>query len=195
MALRAQRTLRAPSPAGWRCAVPSVLRERIVRVTVQPSLARLRRCNDRMAGSPSVLGRMPVRRAIATVRSSALLTCSKMDPLRANLHALLAHPVFRVLDDRDRFQMRAGVLRCHPSVSIRDSHFPTSLRPNFFTSLLSKFVGAPSSLKLARAATPPRARPGTTPAAPRDGSRRLPEGHWSHRRRPRPPGGPSRAPL
>ena len=75
-----------------------VLGKLVVRIAVEPALARLGRRNDRMPGRAGVRRGMAVRRVVATVRAAALLACAQMNPPAAHLDALLTLSVLRVLD-------------------------------------------------------------------------------------------------
>ena len=96
-----------------------VLSELIVRIAVQPALARFGGCDDRMSAPLRVSGCVPVRRAVATERPPALLTRSEMHPVGANLHALVALALPGVLYGRHGCDMRAGVRLHAMSVSFR----------------------------------------------------------------------------
>ena len=76
----------------------SILRERIIRVAVQPTLPRLCGCDDRMPARVRVFARMPVWRAVATERDSTCLTGPQMNPVGAYLHAFFAFGTLRLLD-------------------------------------------------------------------------------------------------
>ena len=75
-----------------------VLGKLVVRIAVEPALARLGRRNDRMPGRAGVLRGMAVRRVVATVCAAALLTGTQMNPRAADLDALLALMSFRLFD-------------------------------------------------------------------------------------------------
>jgi hypothetical protein len=91
----------------------SVLRKRVVRVTVEPPLSWFRRSDHRMSGGVSVFGGMFVRRAIAAQRFAALLTRTKVDPLAAHLDARFAHVQSRLFDRRDRTYVSTGASISH----------------------------------------------------------------------------------
>ena len=84
-----------------------ILRERIIRITVQPPFTRLRGCDDRMSAGMRVLACMPVWRAVAAKCRAARLTSAQMHPIRADLDALFAFTALRVFDRVDRVKMRA----------------------------------------------------------------------------------------
>jgi hypothetical protein len=84
-----------------------------VRIAVEPVLAGLRGGDDRMTARVRVFARVLIRRAIATERHAALLTCPEMDPVRADLDALLTFLSLGRLDLGDRAQMSADVFGCH----------------------------------------------------------------------------------
>src|SRR5256885_15818614 len=94
-------------------ATTSILGEAIVGVAVQPTFPRLRRCDHGMPGGVGVFRRVPVGRVVAAVRAAALLTRPEVHPLGADLHTLVAHAAPRLLDRRDRGQMRARSSRRH----------------------------------------------------------------------------------
>ncbi len=73
-----------------RQTVHSVLRKRIVRIAEQPRLSRFTRCNDGVLGRVCVLGGVAVGRAVAAPRAATLLTGAEVNPLSADLHAVLA---------------------------------------------------------------------------------------------------------
>jgi hypothetical protein len=58
-----------------------------------------------------VFGRVAVGRVIATQRPAARLTGAQMDPLRANLDALIAFAAFRISNRCDGSEMRARFVR------------------------------------------------------------------------------------
>ena len=86
------------TPAGTAITRSSVIGKRVVRIAIEPALARLRRCDNRMPRRARVLRRVPVRRVVATMRATAFLTGAKMNPGSSDLDALLAFPSFGVLD-------------------------------------------------------------------------------------------------
>ena len=85
----------------------SVFGKRVVRIAIEPALTRLRRCDHRMPRRASVLRRVTVGRVVATMRTPALLTRTKMNPRSADLDALLAFTSFRVLDAGNRINVDA----------------------------------------------------------------------------------------
>ena len=94
-----------------------VFREGLIRVTVEPAFARLRRSDDWMASRVCVLARMLVRRAIAAKRDAAFLTGSQVDPGGANLDTFRALEALRLLDRRDRIDVRATFFGHHEFIS------------------------------------------------------------------------------
>src|ERR1051326_1775885 len=60
-----------------------------------------------------MLGRVAVRRAVATTRPTTLLTRPQMHPLRSDLHTLLAHTLLRRLNVTDRVDMTADSVESH----------------------------------------------------------------------------------
>src|SRR5687767_7566270 len=87
---------------------PSMVRKPLIKIAIQPTFARFSRCDHRMAEGPGVLAGVLIRGTVAAQRDSALLTGSKVDPSCANLRALLALPLLRVLDGVDGGDMSAG---------------------------------------------------------------------------------------
>src|SRR5947208_13825503 len=63
----------------------SIFAKRVVRVAIQPALARLRRRNDRMSASMRVFAGVPIRRAVAAERHAACLARPQMNPASADL--------------------------------------------------------------------------------------------------------------
>jgi hypothetical protein len=76
----------------------SILRERIIRVAVQPTLPRLCGCDDRMPARVRVFARMMVWRAVAAKRGSTCLAGAQMDPRCADLYAFFAFTALRLFD-------------------------------------------------------------------------------------------------
>src|SRR5438445_2192397 len=52
----------------------SIFAKRVVRIAIQPALARLRRSDDRMLRRVRVFAGVPIRRAVATKRDATCLT-------------------------------------------------------------------------------------------------------------------------
>src|SRR2546425_1107690 len=94
-------------------ATLSILGEGIVGIAVQPTLARLRRSDHRVPAGAGMLRGVAVGRVVAAERGAALLTRSEMHPVPADLHALVTHPPLRLLDRRNRGQVRTGSNRRH----------------------------------------------------------------------------------
>src|SRR5437764_1401067 len=88
----------------------SIFGEHVVRITVQPPLARFLRRHDRVFGGARVLRGMLVGRAVAAQRRAALLAGPQMHPLRADLHALGALPPLAVPHGGDRLEMNAACI-------------------------------------------------------------------------------------
>ena len=87
-----------------------IFAKRLVRIAVQPALARLRRSDDRMPACVRMFGGVPIRRAIAAERYAACLTRAQMYPGCTDLHAFFAFATMRLLDrlNRNRIQMRTA---------------------------------------------------------------------------------------
>src|SRR5947207_1235412 len=109
-AAAAARSLWASSLAMPMLLPASIFREHVVRITVQPPLARLLRRHHRVLGGAGVLRGMLVGRAVAAQRRAALLAGSQMHPLRADLHALGALPALAVSHGGDRLEMLAACI-------------------------------------------------------------------------------------
>jgi hypothetical protein len=90
--------------------VSSVFGKRVIRIAIEPALARLCRCDHVMPRRASVLCRVTVGRVVATMRATALLTGTEMNPCSADLDALLAFPSLRVLDAGDRGNVDATLI-------------------------------------------------------------------------------------
>lgn len=98
---------------------PSIFRESIVRITIQPLLAWLGRRDHRMAAHTCVVAGVLIKRVVATQRPAALLTCPQMHPSRADLYALSALAASGMLDRRDCGKMSAGSLRHQFTFSLK----------------------------------------------------------------------------
>jgi hypothetical protein len=83
-------------PQGHRYSL--IFGKRVVRIAVQPALARLRRSNDRMLRRVRVFAGVPVRRTVAAERHATRLARPQMHPIAADLDALFAFPALRLLD-------------------------------------------------------------------------------------------------
>src|SRR5262245_48233750 len=68
----------------------SIFRKTVVRIAVEPALARFGRRDDRMLRGARVLAGVAIGRAVAAERDAALLAGPQMNPRRADLHALFA---------------------------------------------------------------------------------------------------------
>ncbi len=90
---------------------PSIFKEGLVRITIQPALAWLGRRDHGMAARACVLAGVLIRRIVATQRPAALLTCPQMHPARADLHALSTLAAPGMFDIRDCGKMSAGFVR------------------------------------------------------------------------------------
>src|SRR5205085_10300014 len=86
----------------------SVFRECVVRIAIQPALPGFARRDHRMLAGAGVLAGVLIRGAVAAERHSAFLAGAEVYPARADLDALFAGPVLRMLDRRDRRDVVAG---------------------------------------------------------------------------------------
>jgi len=104
---------------GWRLGESSrlVVGEGVVRVAVQTAIARLRRGNNGVRRRVGVLGRVAIRRVVATQGRAALLTRAQMDPSAANLYALIALVPRGGFHCRNRFDVSTAVVS-HPIPSL-----------------------------------------------------------------------------
>src|SRR5215211_110366 len=73
-------------------------------------LARLRRCNHRMATGVRMFAGVLIWRAVAAKRHATFLACAQMNPVTTDLHALFAFPAFRLFDGFDCVQMRTAAI-------------------------------------------------------------------------------------
>jgi len=86
----------------------SVIREGIVRIAIQPMLARLGRGDHGMPACLRVPGGVAVGRTVAAQCRAAGLTGTQMYPAVAGLDTLLTLMAFRVFDGRNGFEMVTG---------------------------------------------------------------------------------------
>jgi hypothetical protein len=84
------------------------VRNNFAYVTPTPMLGRIVPLNDRVRGGVKMLGRMPVRRVIATADVTAGPADTQVNPGRADLQTFLAASRTRS-DVADRCKMRAGL--------------------------------------------------------------------------------------
>src|SRR6266496_5156750 len=90
----------------------SILHEGVIGIAIEPTLSRFGRSDHGMLAQPRVLGRVAVRRVIATARRATFLAYAQMDPTSAHFYALIALTAFGPLDGRDRLDMSAACF-CH----------------------------------------------------------------------------------
>src|SRR5207237_3043025 len=88
--------------------LPSICRETVVRITIEPPRPRLLGSDHGVSARPRMLGGMLVGRAVAAQRGAALLAGAQMHPLRVDLHALGALPALAVSHRSDRLEMNAA---------------------------------------------------------------------------------------
>ena len=86
----------------------SVIGEGLVWIAVDPTFARLRRCDHRMSTGERVFAGVLIRRAVAAQRNATRLARPKMHPIRTDFYAFFAFATMRLLErlNRDRIQMR-----------------------------------------------------------------------------------------
>ena len=85
-----------------------IFRKGLVRITVQPTLTRLRGSDDRMPGGVRVFAGVPIWRAVTAERDTTCLAGPQMNPVCANLHAFFTLAARSVFDRRNRVEMRAA---------------------------------------------------------------------------------------
>jgi hypothetical protein len=88
-----------------------ILRERVVRIAIQPALARLRGSDHGMCGCPRMLAGVLIWGAVATKRNATRLARAQMNPARTDLHAFFTFAALRLLDRFNRVEMRAASVR------------------------------------------------------------------------------------
>ncbi len=82
---------RGPSPSWWSARLQAaILRERVIGIAIQPSLADFRGRDHRMRRSACVLRGVLVRGRVAAQRHTARLARTEVHPPGAALHALRA---------------------------------------------------------------------------------------------------------
>src|SRR5580765_1921325 len=86
----------------------SIFSKGLIGIAVQPMLARLRRCDDRMSTAVCVFAGVLIRRAVAAKRDSTSLARPQMNPIAADLYAFFAFATMRLFDrlNLNRIQMR-----------------------------------------------------------------------------------------
>src|SRR5205807_5013156 len=107
-AAAAARSLWSSSLAMPMLPLPSIFRETVVRITIEPPLPRLLGSDHGVSGRPRMLGGMLVGRAVAAQRRAALLAGAQMHPLRLDLHALGALPALGMSHGGDRLEVNAA---------------------------------------------------------------------------------------
>jgi hypothetical protein len=85
-----------------------ILRERVVRIAIQPALARLRGSDHGMGGCPRMFAGVLIWGAVATERDAARLARAQMNPARTDLHAFFTFTALRLLDRFNRVEMRTA---------------------------------------------------------------------------------------
>ena len=86
----------------------SVISEGVVRITIQPALARFGRGDHGMPACLRVPGGVAVDRIVAAQCRAAGLTGAQMDPTVASLDTLLTLMAFCLFDGRNGFEMLTG---------------------------------------------------------------------------------------
>src|ERR1035437_2004183 len=134
---------RALSPS-LRSASPSIFREGVVGMAVQPAFARFGRRDDRMLRRERVLAGMPVGRTVAATRPPALLAGAQVYPLRAYLYKGLprklgsAPGVSRATRREPLLRAQNGVSTEKPASGLRTNH--SSVRPQGVDDLQAREV-------------------------------------------------------
>lgn len=82
----------------------------VVRITVQPALAGLCRCDDRMSRGLRVFAGVPVWRTVAAKCNATSLTGSQMNPGRADFHTFGTLADLRLLDRSNFVEMRTAAV-------------------------------------------------------------------------------------
>jgi hypothetical protein len=85
-----------------------ILRERIVRIAIQPALARLRGSDHGMCGCVRMFAGVLIWGAVATKRNATRLARAQMNPTRTDLHAFFTFAALRLLDRFNRVEMRTA---------------------------------------------------------------------------------------
>src|SRR5436190_20061200 len=98
----------------WRSAATNlILRERVVRIAIQPALARLRGSDHGMCGCPRMFAGVLIWGAVATKRNATRLARPQMNPARTDLHAFFTFAALRLLDRFNRVEMRTASVGHH----------------------------------------------------------------------------------
>src|SRR5207302_8731305 len=98
----------------WRSpATNLILRERVVRIAIQPALARLRGSDHGMCGCPRMFAGVLIWGAVATKRNATRLARAQMNPARTDLHAFFTFAALRLLDRFNRVEMRTASVGHH----------------------------------------------------------------------------------
>jgi hypothetical protein len=84
----------------------SVFGKGVIRIAVEPALARLSRSNNRMTTRVCVFTGVLIRRAIAAQRHSTCLARAQMNPVCTDLDAFFAFAALRLFDRLNRVEMR-----------------------------------------------------------------------------------------
>lgn len=113
--------------SGSSVTVPcSIFCKGVVRVAIEPALARLGRRNHRVSALAGVFARVAVWRAITAKGRPALLTRAQVDPLSANPYALSTLATPRLFHRRYRRKMSATSVR-HRFTSLSDRDRPREI--------------------------------------------------------------------
>jgi hypothetical protein len=80
-----------------------------------------------MSACARVLARMAIWRAVATERGAAILTGPQVDPLRADLDALVTLAVLRMFYRSNRAQVSADVVRHDRMILSGSTTYPSAV--------------------------------------------------------------------
>jgi hypothetical protein len=86
----------------------SIFGKGVIRIAIQPTLARLCRRDDGMSAGIGVFRGVAVRRAVAAEGCPTCLACPQMHPVVARLHALFTFTAVRLFDGPDCVEMRTA---------------------------------------------------------------------------------------
>ena len=94
-------------------SIYSIFRERIIGITIQPTLSGFCGGDNWMSARVCMLCSMAIWRVVTAQRHAASLTDSQMDPLGGNLHALFTLPPLSMFDARNRLYVGTSLFSHH----------------------------------------------------------------------------------